>query len=142
MERLPDIIIVDDNLTFRQGLKSILTIEGIANVIGEASDGSEFINILSNFNPDLVLLDCEMRAMNGLEATKIALELIPDLKIIALTLFEKQECFFKMLDLGIKGFVLKSSGINELEKAIQAVSRGENYFSDNLQEKIDYNPGS
>ncbi len=136
MEMLPDIIIVDDNLTFRQGLKSILTIEGIANVIGEASDGSEFINLLSNFNPDLVLLDCEMPAMNGLEAARKALELLPDLKIIALTLFEKQECFFKMIDLGIKGFVLKSSGINEIEKAIKAVSRGDYYFSDNLQEKI------
>ena len=136
MERLPDIIIVDDNLTFRQGLKSILTIEGIANVIGEASDGSEFINLLSNFNPDLVLLDCEMPAMNGLEAARKALELLPDLKIIALTLFEKQECFFRMIDLGIKGFVLKSSGINEIEKAIKAVSRGDYYFSDNLQEKI------
>jgi len=136
MEMLPDIIIVDDNLTFRQGLKSILTIEGIANVIGEASDGSEFINLLSNFNPDLVLLDCEMPAMNGLEAARKALELLPDLKIIALTLFEKQECFFRMIDLGIKGFVLKSSGINEIEKAIKAVSRGDYYFSDNLQEKI------
>jgi len=140
MERLPDIILVDDNLTFRQGLKSILTIEAIANVIGEASDGSEFINLLSNFKPDLVLLDCEMPEMSGLEAAKKALELLPDLKIIALTLFGKQECFFKMIDIGIKGFVLKSSGINEIEKAIKAVSRGENYFSDNLQEKIVSSP--
>jgi DNA-binding NarL/FixJ family response regulator len=140
MERIPDIIIVDDNLTFRQGLKSILTIERIANVIGEASDGAEFIDLLLCLNPDLVLLDFDMPNMNGFEATKKARVLIPDLKIIALTMFGKKEYYFKMIDLGIMGFVLKSSGINELEKAIKAVMKGENYFSGNLQENIVNSP--
>ena len=140
MERLPDIFIVDDNLTFRQGLKSILTIERIANVIGEASDGAEFIDLLLCLNPDLVLLDLDMPNMNGFRATKNARVLIPDLKIIALTMFGKQEHYFKMIDLGISGFVLKSSGLNELEKAIEAVMKGENYFPGNLQENFANSP--
>ena len=114
----PDIIIVDDHLIFRQGLKSLITFENIANVIGEASNGKEFIELLSHLKPDLVLMDIDMPHMNGMEATRKALELIPDLKIIAFTMFGDEEYYYKMIDLGVKGFILKSSGINELEKAI------------------------
>jgi DNA-binding NarL/FixJ family response regulator len=132
----PDIIIVDDHLIFRQGLKSLITIENIATVIGEASNGKEFIELLSHLKPDLVLMDIDMPHMNGMEATKKALELIPDLKIIAFTMFGDEEYYYKMIDLGVKGFILKSSGINELEKAISEVMLGESYFSNELLRKI------
>ena len=137
----PDIIIVDDHLIFRQGLKSLLTIEKIANVIGEASNGKEFIGLLSSQKPDLVLMDIDMPHMNGMEATQKALELLPDLKIIAFTMFGEEEYYYKMIDLGVKGFILKSSGIDELEKAIQEVLMGESYFSNELLRKIISNFG-
>ena len=132
----PDIIIVDDHLIFRQGLKSLITIENIATVIGEASNGKEFIELLSHQKPELVLMDIDMPHMNGMEATKKALELMPDLKIIAFTMFGDEEYYYKMIDLGVKGFILKSSGINELEKAISEVMLGESYFSNELLRKI------
>lgn len=137
----PNLIIVDDHMIFRQGLKSLLTIENIANVIGEASNGTVFIELLSHLKPDLVLMDIDMPQMNGMEATRKALELMPNLKIIAFTMFSDEEYYYKMIELGVKGFILKSSGINELEKAIQEVMMGESYFSIELLRKIIINFG-
>lgn len=137
----PDLIIVDDHLIFRQGLKSLITLENIATVIGEASNGIEFVELLSHLKPDLVLMDIDMPHMNGVKATQKALEMIPDLKIIAFTMFGDEEYYYKMIELGVKGFILKSSGINELEKAISDVMNGESYFSNELLRKIINNFG-
>lgn len=125
-----DIIIVDDNLKFRQVLKEIISIEGIATVKGEASNGLEFLDLLSNLKPDLVLMDIEMPEMNGMEATQKALELMPDLKIIVLTQYENEEYLEKMVALGVRGFILKSNGIMEIEKAIKSVMKGKIYLYD------------
>ena len=125
----PDIIIVDDHQIFRQGVKSIVTSENIANVIGEANNGVEFLNLLTDLKPDLVLLDIDMPEMNGLEASKKALKLYPDLKIIAFTMFGDEEYFIGMIELGAVGYILKSSDISELEKAITVIMKGEKYFS-------------
>ncbi|MDR3653000.1 MAG: response regulator transcription factor [Paludibacter sp.] len=132
----PTVIIVDDHLIFQQGLKSIITAENIATVIGEASNGKDFIDILSNTKPDLVLMDIDMPQMNGLEAAQKALELMPGIKIIILTMFGDEDYYYKMIDIGVKGFILKSTGIAELEKAIHEVMRGESYFSNELLTKI------
>jgi DNA-binding NarL/FixJ family response regulator len=137
--KLAELIIVDDHLIFRQGLKSIITIEKIASVIGEASNGKEFLELLSYLKPDLVLMDIDMPHMNGIEATQLALKMMPDLKIIAFTMFGDEEYYHKMIDLGVRGFILKSSGINELENAIKEVMRGESYFSNELLRKIIHN---
>jgi DNA-binding NarL/FixJ family response regulator len=137
----PTIIIVDDHLIFRQGLKTIITMENIANVIGEASNGLELLELLTHLKPDMVLMDIDMPLMNGLEATEKALELIPDLKIIAFSMFNDEEYYYKMIDRGVKGFILKTSGINELENAIKNVMLGDSYFSNELLRKINNNLG-
>ena len=141
LKELPKIIIVDDHLIFRQGLKSIITLENIANVIGEASNGIELLQLLSQLKPDLVLMDIDMPHMNGMDATEKAMELMPDLKIIAFSMFSDEEYYYKMIDRGVKGFILKTSGINELENAIQNVMLGESYFSNELLRKIINNFG-
>jgi len=132
----PDVIVVDDHLIFRQGLKSLLISEKIASVIGEASNGKEYLDLLAHLKPDLVLMDIDMPGMNGMEATQQSLNMFPDLKIIVFTMFGDEEYYYKMIDLGVKGFILKSSGINELEKAIGDVMLGESYFSNELLRKI------
>ena len=137
----PNIIIVDDHLIFRQGLKSIISNEEIANVIGEASNGIEFLQLLTYLKPDLVLMDIDMPHMNGLDATEKAMELMPDLKIIAFSMFSDEEYYYKMIDRGVKGFILKTSGIHELENAIEQVMSGESYFSNELLRKIINNFG-
>jgi len=137
----PNIIIVDDHLIFRQGLKSIMTLENIATVVGEASNGIELLKLLTHLKPDLVLMDIDMPHMNGLEATEKAMELMPDLKIIAFSMFSDEEYYYKMIDRGVKGFILKTSGINELETAIGNVMMGDSYFSNELLRKIINNFG-
>jgi DNA-binding NarL/FixJ family response regulator len=132
----PKIIIVDDHLIFRQGLTSIITSENIATVIGEASNGIEFIELISKMKPDIVLMDIDMPHMNGLEATEKAMQLIPELKIIVFSMFSDEEYYHKMIERGVKGFILKTSGINELENAIREVMKGESYFSNELLRKI------
>lgn len=141
LTKKPDIIIVDDHLIFRQGLKSLLESENITNVIGEAANGIEFINLLAHHKPDVVLMDIDMPHMNGMEATKKALELMPELKIIAFSMFNDEEYYSKMIDRGVKGFILKTCGINELELAIKHVIMGESYFSNELLRKIIDNYG-
>lgn len=139
LNKKPNIVIVDDHLIFRRGLKSIITIENIATVIGEASNGTAFLALLSYLRPDLVLMDIDMPVMNGIEATRQALELNPDLKIIALTMFGDEAYYNIMIDIGVKGFILKSSGIDELEDAIDDVMNGKFYFSSELISKVNNN---
>ena len=141
IKQKPSLIIVDDHLIFRQGLKSIIDIENIADVIGEASSGTEFIELLKDKKPDVVLMDIDMPYMNGMEATRKGLEMVPEMKIIAVTMFGDEEYYYKMIELGVKGFIVKSSGIGELENAIREVMIGESYFSNELLRKIINNYG-
>jgi len=141
LTKSPDIILVDDHLIFRQGLKSILSLNNTANIIGEASNGIEFLELLTHMKPNVVLMDIDMPRMNGVEATKRALELMPELKIIAFTMYSDEEYYYKMIEQGVKGFVLKTCGINELEDAIESVMLGDNYFSNELLMKIIKNYG-
>jgi len=137
----PNIIIVDDHLILRQGIKSLITAENIAKVIGEASNGKELLELLKLLKPDIIIMDIDMPHMNGMEATQKALEIIPELKIIAFTMFGDEEYYYRMIDLGVKGFILKSSGIAELENAINQVMLGESYFSPEVLRKIISNMG-
>lgn len=131
----PKIIIVDDNQTFRQSLVLLVTIENIAEVVGKASNGIELMNLLPDTKPDLILMDIDMPEMNGIEATQKALEIMPDLKIIVFSMYGNEEYYSKMIDLGIKGYLLKSCNIYDFEKAIRDVMKGKNYFFTDLDTK-------
>jgi len=134
--RKPTIILVDDNFTFRQGIKSIINFENFGTVIGEASNGNEFLELLPITMLDMVLMDIDMPGMNGIEATRNALKINPKMKIIAFSVFANDEYCAKMIELGAMGFILKTTGINELETAIQKVMKGEQYFSDKFSKAI------
>jgi len=128
----PTIFIVDDHEMFREGLKSLITNEELGIIIEEASNGKDFVNKLGTIIPDLVLLDIDMPIMNGIEAAKIALQKVPDLKILALTMFGDESHYYKMVDVGVKGFLLKTSGISELQEAINTVANGYSFFSNDI----------
>lgn len=130
------VFLVDDHKIFREGLKLLFsTIKGI-EVIGEASNGKTFLEMLKNNQPDIVFMDINMREMDGIEATQQALDKYPDLKIIALTSFEDEEYFNRMTDLGVRGYLLKNSMKEDFEKAIHKVNEGLNYYSDELIVKL------
>jgi DNA-binding NarL/FixJ family response regulator len=130
------IIIVDDHTIFREGIKTMLTIEGIAEIIAEASDGKKFLDLLPKYKPDLVLMDISMPNMDGIEATKKAIEIFPDLKILTLSSFGDEKYYTKMIEAGVKGFLIKNTNIAELEQAITEVAAGGTWFSNELLRKV------
>lgn len=126
------IIIVDDHQLFRNGLKFILSQNPSFEVIAEASNGKEFLDILNNLMPDIVLMDINMPVMNGIDATAKAMARYPELKILVLSMLGDEEYYNNMIDLGAKGFVLKDTDNEELITAIEKIAQGHNYFSQEL----------
>jgi DNA-binding NarL/FixJ family response regulator len=135
------IIIVDDHPLFREGMKLLVEKEGMGEVIAEAENGQVFLDLMEKLEPgpDLVLMDIEMPVMGGIEATEKAKAGWPGLKILALTMLNGKENYTGMIHSGAMGFVLKTSGKQELEKAIKTVIGGECYFSNELLRQIIFN---
>lgn len=130
------IIIVDDHSLFREGIKLLIENEGMGTVIAEAENGQIFLDLLETHKPDLVIMDIEMPILGGLEATRKALRLMPDLKILILTMQNEKAKYIDLILAGVVGFVHKTSGKNEFEKAIKAIARGESYFSYDMLQTI------
>ncbi len=126
------VIIVDDHTLFRNGLSLLLNSFDDIEVVDEASNGKEFIDNLGKIDVDVILMDIDMPEMNGIDATKIAIEKYPELKIITLSMYGEGEYYYKMINAGVKGFLLKNSDINEVKKAIQVVADGSTYFSEEI----------
>lgn len=126
------VIIVDDHPTFRKGLiVQLKEIDGIT-VIGEASNGKEFIDSFLSLNPDIVFMDIKMPEMDGIEATKLAVSKNPFIKIIVISASGDEEYLDSMLDAGAKGFLLKNVDTEDISKAIKSVLCGKSYFSPEL----------
>jgi len=126
------IIIADDHQLFRNGLKMLLESVPEFEIAGEASNGEEFLQVLKNSPADVALMDINMPEMDGIEATRQGIKLDPDISIIALSMYGEEEYYYKMVDAGAKGFILKDSDISEVKEAIQTVRRGGSYFSQEL----------
>jgi DNA-binding NarL/FixJ family response regulator len=126
------IVIVEDHAIFREGLRYILNSTKGFEVIGEAATGKEFLTLLGSIRPDLVLMDIDLPGMDGAEASKQALMIDPDLKILSLSMHSDYAHYQKMMDAGSRGFVLKNAGIVELSDAIRQVVDGKLYFSQEL----------
>ncbi|OFX20970.1 MAG: DNA-binding response regulator [Bacteroidetes bacterium GWA2_31_9b] len=126
------IILVDDHSLFRNGLKLLLNNSGNAMVVAEASNGQEFLDMADKFPDAIVFMDIEMPVKDGIETTKEAILKFPDMRIIALTMFGENEYYLKMIEAGVKGFLLKNSEIDEVLNTIDAVAEGENSFSREL----------
>lgn len=130
------IIIADDHRMFRESLCKILTFEKVAEVIAEASTGVELLKLLDEHTPDIILMDISMPEMDGIEATRKAMEKQPNVKVLTLSSFGEENYYYNMLEAGAKGFVLKNAGILELQNAIIEVSKGGNWFSSELIRKV------
>jgi DNA-binding NarL/FixJ family response regulator len=131
MEKIK-ILIVDDHQLFRNGLKILLDGFPEFEVTGEASNGIDFLEIIKNIPADVALMDINMPEMDGIEATRKALKIRPELNILALSMYGEEEYYYKMVDSGAKGFILKDSDISEVREAILTVKKGGSYFSQEL----------
>jgi DNA-binding NarL/FixJ family response regulator len=132
MEKSTSVMIVEDHAIFREGLKKILSDMPGIRIVGEAENGAVFLQLLRKVVPDIVLMDIKMPVMDGIQATDQALKLYPHLKIIILSMFGEEEYLYTMILKGISGFLLKSTSMNSLERAIRMASNGEQYFSSEL----------
>ena len=127
----PKLILVDNNLTFRQRLTFLINIENSAEIIGKASNGDDFIELLTNHHPDLILMDIDILQLDGIDVVKKALKMLPGLKIFAFTMFGDDEYIISLIKIGVNGFLLKSSVMLELEKDIHSYLTVENYCMNN-----------
>lgn len=136
MNKNAKIAVVDDHIMFRDGIRFIIERQPGYEILFESDNGKAFLEQLDRHIPDLVLMDIEMPEMTGIEATKLALKKFPGLKIIILSMFGEQQYYHEMIEAGVKGFLLKDAGKNELERAIADVLNGGNYFSQKLLRRI------
>lgn len=130
------IILVDDHQMFREGLKFVLEQISEFEIIGAAANGQEYMELLKNAVPDVVIMDIGMPVMDGIEATRRTTENYPTVSVIALSMFGDQEYYHRMVAVGVKGFLIKEAGIDELEKAVRTVHTGNTYFSQELLRNI------
>ncbi len=132
MEERIKLLIADDHEIFRKGLRNVLSKLKYVEIVGEATNGIEAVDTVKRKNIDIILMDIEMPEMNGIEATRSILTLKPDVKIVALTMFNDEQYIQDMLDAGAKGFLLKNITKQILDKAIRTIAAGNNYYSDEL----------
>ena len=130
------IIIVDDHLIFRKGLNTILNELENVKVVGEAGNGHELLELLKKQDADLIFVDIKMPVMDGIEATRKVLQKFPEIKVIALTMFDEIGYFNEITDAGAMGFLLKKTTREELGNAIEQVMAGESYFSAEFMNSI------
>lgn len=122
------IIIVDDHAIVRQGLRTVMRVQPDLEVIGEASNGREAVELVAACQPDLVLMDLVMPEMDGVAAIAAIKQRQPELPIIALTTFAEAELVLSAVQAGANGYLLKDVEVKELVEAIRAVYKGQPYL--------------
>ena len=130
------IVVYEDNNNLRESLCNLITFSKYLLLLGNFARVEEVAVQVKELQPEVILMDIDMPQMNGMIATQKAIEMVPNLKIIALTMFGDEEYYYRMIELGVKGFILKSAGIAELERAINDVLKGKSYFSNELLQRI------
>ena len=126
------VILVDDHVIMRDGLKNLLEDESDIEVIGAADNGRDAVKISIEKKPNIVVMDIAMRDMNGIEATRQIKKENPDIKIIALSMHSERQIVVGIFRAGASGYLLKDSTSTELIKAIRTIYRGRNYLSQKI----------
>ena len=128
-----EIIIADDHMMIRKGLKQLLELDGTMKVIAEANDGEECLNLLNKkIHPDILLLDINMPKKNGIEVLEYIKQNKIPVKVLILTVHNEVEYLLKAVDIGIDGYLLKDSSYDELKEAIDVVISGNTYIQPSL----------
>ena len=130
------VLIADDHKIIRVGLQGILQKTSDIEVVGEAEDGLEVLEILRKTVTDVVLMDIDMGRTGGIETTRKVKEAFPDVQVLALTIHEEQDHIIQMLEAGASGYLLKNTGTEELLAAIRAVVKGDSYYSKSVSASL------
>ncbi|MFT4760206.1 MAG: DNA-binding NarL/FixJ family response regulator [Paraglaciecola sp.] len=130
------LLIADDHSMFADGIESILATESDIEVVGKCPDGNSVFNFLKEKTVDLILLDVNLPDMSGIEVSKKLNREYPEIKILAVSMFNEESFVTEILQHGASGYILKNTGKTELLKAIQTVNNGQSYFSKEVTQTI------
>jgi DNA-binding NarL/FixJ family response regulator len=124
-----NIILADDHVLFREGLRRLIEEDPELRVVDEAGDGLELLEILEESTPDMVIIDINMPRLRGLEATKFVKEMYPEVKVLILTMNKNKELLYQAMNCRADGYLLKEDANAILQSAIEAIRRGETFIS-------------
>ena len=123
------VLVVDDHTIVRDGICALLRLAGDIEVVGEAANGREALEMVRKFMPDVMLIDIAMPNMNGLEATRRIRKEFPRVKVLVLTQYDDKEYVFPVIEAGASGFISKTAASSELVSGIRSVYRGDSFLS-------------
>jgi DNA-binding NarL/FixJ family response regulator len=136
------ILIADDHLVYREGMRALLAPDGAIEIVGEVGSGDEVVTEALRLAPDVVLMDLKMPGLNGIEATRRIHEQHPQIKVLVVTMFDDDDSVFAAMRAGAHGYLLKDADQEEIVRAIRAVQRGEAIFGPAVAARmIDYFSG-
>lgn len=130
------ILLVDDQPLFREGLRTLLTVQTDFEVVGEAGNGEEAVRLACALRPAVVLMDLQMPVMDGVAATRRLREQQPDCRVIVLTTFDDDENVFDGLRAGAVGYLLKDAPSEKIGEAIRLAARGESFLQPSVARKV------
>lgn len=130
------IILADDHEIFRDGFKVMIKKQPAIQLVGEAGDGEELIQLAHQLRPDVVVTDIKMPRVDGVEATRHLARLFPKIGIIALSMYDEENLIIEMLEAGAKGYLLKNAHKDEILEAIVTVHNQENYYCNDTSAKL------
>jgi len=130
------ILLVDDQPLFREGLRTLLSVQSDFEVVGEAGNGEEAISLARKLLPSVVLMDLQMPVLDGVAATRRLHQDLPDCRVIVLTTFDDDEMVFDGLRAGAIGYLLKDAPSEKLGEAIRSAARGESFLQPSVAAKV------
>lgn len=130
------ILLADDHVMLRQGTLALLQREADIEVIGQASDGRQAVDLAHGLRPDIVVMDVRMPELSGVEATRQIREALPEVQVLVLTAHDDEQYIFSLLEAGASGYLLKTAPVSELAKAIRQVKSGKSPLSPSIARKI------
>jgi len=136
MNQTINVLLVDDQSLFREGLRTLLEVQPDFAIVGEAANGEEALRMAAATRPDVVLMDLRMPVMDGVLATRRLRDLFQNIRVIVLTTFDDDETVFDGLRAGAVGYLLKDVSSEKLYEAIRAAARGEYFMQPSITAKV------
>src|SRR5436305_12778124 len=130
------VLLVDDHTVVRQGLRALLAAEDDIEIIGEAENGRQALQLVKKMLPDVVVMDIAMPVLNGVEATRQITRYVPSVKVLVLSTYSNDEYVHQLTEAGAAGYLIKQTAANDLIKAIREAFKGNAFFSPSISKRL------
>jgi len=130
------VLLADDHTVVRQGLRALLEVEPDISVVGEAETGRQAVQLAGKLRPDVVVMDIAMPVLNGLEATRQIIKMVPAAKVLVLSSYSDDEYVYQLTEAGAVGYLLKQTAAADLIKAVREAKKGRTFFSPAISRRL------